>query len=261
MKHILTIAILIGALMVNASAQEPTKQEIRDARKAGEALPSSVRTITTSAQGQYNLLLQDKDRLNTEIYQLNSKIAVEKKSKQKKLQKTLDSKNSELEVVNRRMESFPESVRNPQSAEKTQDKEFLDMLEKNAQKKIQMTDPYSGTISNDPALEQSYRKHLNNNGYIPLYDSQSGECITSESDNSLKYRIMLTIERSALPASSFNGMDSVLEQRMADGTIIYYQGSYSTEGEAQRACANIIKQNKFRDAFVVAMMGARRVEL
>lgn len=135
---------------------------------------------------------------------------------------------------------------------KSLDKELLTLNnELAATKRILATYPESAT-------NPKYRTPAKPTPTINSNKTQSTNNHASATNN-LCYRVLIEVAPAPLDDKNFAGLTDILQQRMPSGQTIYYQGSYATEAEAQRACERIKKCTTFTDAFVVAMRGTQRV--
>lgn len=225
--------------------------------RAYPAAPSSTQ------KGVYNSLLIDQTNLSEQIGILSSQLQGVSAGKAKKISNQINDLTAKLAAVERQMDAFPESIKNPNYQPVVEvDEVFAKKMDALASQMNAATDPYAGTISSDPELEALYRQHLSENGYSTHSGgSISGASRSISGSDALTYRVMIAISKSALPKSAFTGLSDILEQRTSNGGVIYYQGSYQSKSEADRACTSILAAHKFRDAFVVAMEGDRRVPL
>lgn len=199
----------------------------------------------------YAALLKEQTLLSEQIGVLSTQLQGASKAKAKKISAQINDLTSKLGAVQRRLDSFPESIKNPGNTVMEVDEEFNRQMDALAAQMNAAADPFAGQISSDPELEAMYRQYLSENNNGAVINAGDG----------LVYRVMIAISKNALPKSAFKGLTDILEQRMNNGGVIYYQGSYATQQDAQNACNMILSQRKFRDAFVVAMQGDRRVPI
>lgn len=214
-----------------------------------------------STSGAYATLLGEQQQLANQIETLSAALLDSKKSKAKKISKEINSLTNDIEIVERKLATYPIEIRDPNYQRPVEiDVAFNTKLDQLTELRISQTDPYADQISLDPELEELYRNYLKNSGYIPLYKSVDGKLVEI-TDETITYRIMIAISRQPIPSSTFGSMSDILEQRMPNGSIIYYQGAYKTKDEANEACSEILSRGKARDSFVVAMRGGNRIPL
>lgn len=254
------IAILALAVIAPAMAMRP--------RPAKQGRPSNEITVsgTASKNNAKKNLLDRQSMLTDQIAALSGELSGSKKSVAKKISKQLEALNADLAVVTRLIATFPTERNNSASIE-AEDALFKLQLDSVAAVRIAITDPYAGKISTDPALEKMYREYLAQNGTVPFIEFNSQGELDIQSDPAVYssgakiYRVMIAISKNAMPLSEFSGLTDVLEQRLPSGGRVYYQGSYNTKSEADQACRAVLAQRRFRDAFVVAMVGGKRVPI
>ncbi len=217
-KFALPLIVVVMALVgSSARAQNLTPAQQEDA------------IVASSIRAQFDILAAQRDVLEDEISALRGEMQSASKSKQRRLDKEIEELSTELEIVNRKIATFPRSLRDSNYATQQRqevDTEFMEELQRRTDEKIAHKEVH----------------------------------LTQAELTGLTYRVMLTISRNPVSVDSFVGMSDILEQRASDGRIIYYQGSYPTEAEAERACEKILSTGRFRDAFVVGMDGYSRVE-
>lgn len=238
----------VAATVVALPSQEKESKPAKTKKVSKAELGSSVTVAATGAttKSSYAVLQNEQMLLSEKISILSSEFQGASKSKARKISKQINDLTLQLTAVERRMDSYPESIRNPSSVTFAQiDDQFARELDAKVAARVAASNPYAGQLSSDPELEKIYRQAL-----------KSGKA-----EAGITYRVMISISKSVLPKSTFNGLTDIVEQRMANGNIAYYQGAYTSRDEAETACRKILAARKFRDAFVVAMQGDRRVEL
>lgn len=224
---------------------------------------------TNSADQVYRNLLAEQALIGEQISALSLSLHTASASKAKKINKELAILTDQLVVVERKLAAFPVSVANPSVSTTSSDVDqaFINTMDSVAAVRISQSNPFQGRLSSDPNLERMYRAYISENGEnMPSVAMVDGLSITTTTKTDYAttgdkvYRVMIAIGKSQLPMSSFNSLGDVIEQRVANG-YAYYQGAYSSLNEAQTACNRILAAGQFRDAFVVAMVGNRRVPL
>lgn len=254
MKKILLLVVIVLTTGFTF-AQKANRSKI--ARESNDMVVSGV----TSSDNIYKELLQRRSMLEQELGTLSGVLGQTRGGKARKISDQIERLTADIAVTERLLATFPKST-SGESIEAIDDK-FERELDSVAAIRIAVTDPFAGRISSDPELERMYRDYLAQNGTTPFLSSGQNNSSTGVrySDGERVFRIMIAISKTPLSKSSFNGMSDVMEQQMPSGGMVYYQGTYSTLSDAQRVCNSILSQRRFRDAFVVAMVGNRRVPL
>lgn len=256
-----TIALICFVLPSNAEVLSSVKNQVQQTNVASVS-------GTNSADQVYRNLLAEQAVVGEQISALSLSLHTASASKAKKINKELAILTDQLVVIERKLAAFPVSVVNPsvRTTSGDVDQAFINTMDSVAAVRIAQSNPFQGRLSSDPDLERMYRAYISENGgNMPSVAMVDGLSITTTQMNSAAtgdkvYRVMIAIGQSQLPMSSFNSLGDVIEQRVANG-YVYYQGAYSSLSEAQTACNRILAAGKFRDAFVVAMVGNRRVPL
>lgn len=229
-------------------------------RKVKSTTPKFAETqglVSASPSMAYANLQKRVVSVDHEIQLLSQSLTSLKKSKAKKAVAQIESLQTERQVIMRQMDMYPRSITDPDYARELQAKEdalFKQQLATSASQMNSRVNPYGGQISSDPELQQAYKEYVDQN----RLSDESDETYT---DGQVVYRVMFAITKKPLSANTLSNMGAVSEQRMGDGKIAYYTGNYRTRSEAQSACNNILSNGRYRDAFVVAMVGNKRVPL
>lgn len=267
MRNRAIVILLTAVLTLLSSALTAQNRQFEDsstgkAKTAKSKKQKNTEPVTVhSTSGAYAALLGEQQQLANQIETLSITLLDSKKSKVKKISKEINSLTNEIEIIERKLATYPIEIRDPGYQRPTEiDAAFNTKLDQLTDLRISQTDPYAEQISRDPEIENLYRNYLKTNGYIPLYKSIDGKLIEI-TDETITYRIMIAISRQPIKSSTFGSMSDILEQRMPNGSIIYYQGAYKTKTEANEACNEILSKGKARDSFVVAMRGGERIPL
>lgn len=268
MKSLIVYIISIGIALYSlpCDAKRPVKTFGAVAAVAG----------TNSVAQLYAELKRQQVEIGSRIADLSTQLHTASKSKAKKITKQINLLTDELVAVERRLAAFPVSVTDPSSRPNTIDhdkKLFRQELDSIAAIRVAQSDPFAGRLSSDPQLDKMYRDYLASSGgkvikveeeHNQLEAESKSQSSTFKNDNipaGTVYRVMIAISKTKIPTSQFSSLDNVLEQSMPSGGYVYYQGSYESIDQAQQACNKILAARHFRDAFVVAMNGTRRVPL
>lgn len=251
---------VIKAEKVRKEAKVPVVRNDKNSRPTNEVMVSGEH----SKNSAYKNLTAQKSMISQQINALSAELQQSKKGVSKKISKQLEVLSNQLTITERLLATFPQ----PTDGEQTRandDKLFKLQLDSIAAIRIAATDPFAGQLSDDPELDRLYRDYLTQNGTTPMMDVDSdggsAEQHTIYNSGDKVFRVMIAISRNAMPASSFSDLTDVMEQKMPAGGYAYYQGQYATASEAERACRSILAQRRFRDAFVVAMVGNKRVSI
>lgn len=258
---ILAIGIALSSLPCDAKRQSKTSGAV--AAVSG----------TNSVAQLYAELQRQQIEIGGQIASLSTKLHTASRSKAKKITNQINYLTDNLVAVERRLLAFPQYVRDPSSRVDTSKEEkeaFRRELDSIAALRVAASDPFAGRLSSDPQLEKMYREYLASTGgkVLKVDDYQSTQSVDQSSQiqsgnlpSGTTYRVLIAISKTQIPASKFASLDNVMEQSMPAGGYVYYQGSYGSIAQAQVACNKILSEHRFRDAFVVAMNGSRRVPL
>lgn len=254
MKKILLIVVIVLTTGLTF-AQKINRSKV--VRGSNDVIVSG----STSRDNVYNELMQRKSMLEQEIGTLSALMGQARGGKARKISDQIERITADIAVTERLLATFPKSSNGESIA--ALDDQFEREMDSVAAVRIAATDPFAGRISSDPELERMYRDYLAQNGTTPFLSGGQNNSSTGMqySDGERVFRVMIAISKTPLAKSSFSGMSDVIEQQMPSGGMVYYQGTYSTLSDAQRGCNSILAQRRFRDAFVVAMVGNRRVPL
>ena len=246
------------------------------ARKPAKT-PSAVAPASTGIKQVYNNLLVEQARIGEQISDLSLQLHSASAGKAKKINKQINLLNDELAAVERRLAAFPVSFSGaavPNNSTEGKNDPFRKQLDSVAAVRVAASNPFEGRLSNDPELDRMYRAYLKMYGDgvtvteevavavgRPAATASRATAVQEPASKDLVYRVMVAISKSRLPLSEFSGLSDVLEQAMPAGGYAYYAGQYTSLGQAEAACERILAGYKFRDAFVVAMEGSRRVPI
>jgi|GEM_PF-3770171 len=209
------------------------------------------------AQRTYASLYTQQKALIREADNLSAQISGATKSKARKLTKQLAKVNSELTIIERKISTYPRSITDPNYyAEQPAEENSGDLqrkIESLADEKLAAQD-FDNTpmVDDDPELQRAYR----------MYQQFGEEAFTSQEEETPRavYRVQIG---TGLPghASSFKGVDNVYEVDNGKGSSVYYSGSFRDLATARDACNKIKGSTRYKDAFVVAMNGDKRISL
>lgn len=220
---------------------------------------------TQSTQQVYNDLLYQQKQIGEQISNLSLQLHSASPAQGRKMTRQINLLSDDLAIVERKLAAFPAQFTGatiPQSEQNTApDDSFRQQLDSLAANRVAASNPFAGQLSADPELDRMYR------AYIKVYGdgvtiTEQVETTTGAVDaKNLVYRVMVAISKTRLPLATFSGISDIVEQAMPAGGYVYYAGQYHSLGVAQEACDQILSRHKFRDAFVVAMQGGKRVPI
>ena len=211
-----------------------------------------------SIQKAYASLYTQQQALMRQADNLAAQMSGATRSKANKLAKELNSVKSELAVVERKMAAYPRSVTDPnyrsEQASQPMSSDLQDKLESLTNAKIAAEDfDNKPIVSDDPELQKAYR----------LYQQLGDEAFTRQEAAPLTGVVFRVQIATGLPGrkSSFSGINDIYEVEGGKGLSAYYSGAYASYEAAQQACRDIRANTRYKDAFVVAMDGDKRVSL
>lgn len=250
--QIFTLTLLCLITVNYASAQKRRSNTIVDANQ----------TVVTSQAGsytdrEYGTLTAQRESIQCQIDLLSAQLQSSSKSKAKKLTKQLNALADEMSQLERRMEAYPESVRNPGTASAAtaesidQDREFERQLQAKAEELNRATDESQFLRSDDPEIAKAYRQYQNHGDDYDPSDNETPRIL---------YHVQVGQGKRG-QRTSFRGINNVSEIPQPNGTSCYYAGSYPTLSEAKRACSTIRSSTRYRDAFVVATDNGKRIPI
>lgn len=270
-RQYLIIALACGILSIiatEANAQRdidyaPAREDNRSAkapRKSNNAFSnqtviSGVSSLTP-AERSYLTLQSEQSSLESEISNLTNQLSGAKKGKTKKLNKKITELSSKLTAVERRMAAYPRSITHPAESVsyENEDQEFRRQLDEKISQKVAEQDFDNEPLEDvgDPEIEKAY-KIYREGGEEAFLDNlpEAGGVV---------YRVQVGSGRRN-SGSSFRGVSNIKEVGRSDGTATYYSGSFKTYDQAKAACATIRSTTRYRDAFVVAMVGDKKISL
>ena len=181
--------------------------------------------LSPAEQLAYNLT-QQRAELQEQVDLLGAELKTARGSRARKITKELDLLADQIAVIDRKLEGLPKpgSSSTEESEDKTSDLKEYEF--------------------ETPATDR----------YVALSQEQP------QTDNRVSYRIQISV--TARPnESAFASLGNVQMVQRSDGKYAYYYGSYPTYTEAQNACKRLRSSSSYRDAFVVATQGTRRISM
>lgn len=262
MKH-LTIVLISSLGLLFASldacyAQRSNKSDNFEAKAASKASKKGVQIVSnntpsSSPKAIYEHLTRRQYEINTTLQSLSASLPALKGGKAKKVVKQIDALQTENRAIATQIDMLPRAVRDPQYAleiEQQEKQAFRDQLKHESDELMKNVDPYAGQLSTDPELQQAYREYIAINIGNQQYNNTED----------LTFRVMFAIAKKPLAKTSVK-LAPVLTQKLNNGSTAYYFGNFKSKEEAQNACNKILAEGKYRDAFVVAMVGDKRVPM
>lgn len=253
---------LCGAAILAAAPHSELQAKSRKAKKeqlnfeaaseatlASESAPGS--TTAPAGIGQstaikvFNSLSRQKVALQQQADALGRQLATTNgKGKKKKITRQIDEIASQIRGVDSRIEALPRSVRmgeNSSAAEKAAAQQMVNSMIDERLKAQGISEKPSFDIldTEEPVQQQQYKP-------APA--------------SSLRYHVQLSAVRQP-NLSAFRSLKGVSESRLSSGMYVYYYGSYATKADAENACRRIKSTTSYRDAFVVATDGDKRISL
>lgn len=236
-------------------AGTPTKQTQRG-RKQLEDLNTPITGVTSDFQMRrnYELQLQKKSELTARIELLTSQLNTMKRSKVKKTQKEIAALQNELDITNRLLDSYPRSFIDPsinQQKGEEQSQELLRQMEQKAEEKLASVDLDAAAIDDvdDPEIRKAYQKYQK-------YGEMEDEVV--KPSLSVYFSVQVASGR-ANQAHTIRGVGDDVQEIKLSNSSAYIVGQYATLAEAKRACNDIRANSRYKDAYVVAFSGNRRI--
>lgn len=230
-----------------------TKKEQLNFEAASEAtIASEAAPVSTAPAGigqstaikAFNSLSRQKVALQQQADALGRQLATTNgKGKKKKITRQIDEIASQIRGVDSRIEALPRSVRmgeNSSEAEKAAAQQMVNsMIDERLKAQGIDEKPSFDILDTEEPVQQQYQP-------APA--------------SSLRYRVQLAAVRQP-NLSAFRSLKGVTEGRSSSGMYVYYYGSYATKADAEAACQRVKSTTSYRDAFVVATDGDKRISL
>ncbi|MEG3048383.1 MAG: hypothetical protein RR872_07110 [Mucinivorans sp.] len=258
----LMFIVLVGLLCSTSSMVAHAKRPLTKPNQMAISGSNTARQVCRDLQ-------KEQLELGNQISALSISLHTASKSSARKITNQINLITDKLAIIERKLAAFPVSVTDSTIVKPKvkDDASFRRSLDSIASLRVAESNPFVGHLSNDPELDRMYRDYLSVNGNnVPMVNlDQTGDYEQNDDQaaniKGRVYRVMVAISGSKLSRSALSSLTEVIEQRMPSGGYIYYQGNYATRAAADAACNKILSARHFRDAFVVAMVGNRRVPL
>lgn len=225
--------------------------------KVSAAAASTVVSASSSPKAAYAQILTRLETIQTQLDVLSTQLMGSRGGKAKKIVKQIDALQREKTSLNAQKPLFSRSITDPeyaQAQDQREREEYMAELAAKTSELIAKTDPFAGKMSDDPELQKTYREYVDT--FMPR---QAPETTFATGDK--VYRVMFAIAKKAINVQEIQAYGQVMEQRLPSGGIAYYVGLFTSREAAQGVCNKILATGKYRDAFVVAMVGNKRVPL
>lgn len=216
--------------------------------------------VSVSPAKQYQILDMRKSNITAEIEAINLSLPELKRPKAKKALQRIQKLELELNSVTKSMSLFPKSITEPgysQQVENEQKQAFMDALNRKTDLMIAQNDPFAEQISLDPELEKTYRNYINDGGAVSFGSSDFSTDKNSNDMNQLIsqnggrfYSVLFAIASKPISTKNYP-YTTVYTQKLKNGTIAYFAGSFENQQQANVVCNQILAKGQFRDAFVV----------
>lgn len=213
-------------------------------------------TVDQQQRAAYDALLIKKSHLEQQIDNTTSLMNSSKTSKAKKYHKELIALQSEYDAVLRTIGTYPQSMANPSIKQEQDDKvaaEFRRQLEQKMDEKVAQVEGNDALLlegESDPEIREAYEKYLN-----PELETAK----ETPSEDGVFFTVQIASGKSG-QASSFKLSEPVAERR-AGNSPVYTVGRFFSIDDANHICQNIRSSTRYRDAFVVAFSGTKRISV
>lgn len=237
---------------LQAKSRKTKKEQLNfeaasEATLASEAAPSNTAPAgigQSTAIKAFNSLSRQKVALQQQADALGRQLATTNgKGKKKKITRQIDEIAAQIRGVDSRIEALPRSVRmgeNSSEAEKAAAQQMVNsMIDERLKAQGINEKPSFDILDTEEPVQQQYQP-------APA--------------SSLRYRVQLAAVRQP-NLSAFRSLKGVTEGRSSSGMYVYYYGSYATKADAEAACQRVKSTTSYRDAFVVATDGDKRISL
>lgn len=241
------------------SKNKPTQTKSKAARVTSPQVNVVTGQALLSPQKQYKVLIQNIANLEGEISMINSSLPDLSRGKAKKALKRMQTLERELNTIKSTIALYPKSITDPQynkEVEQLQKEAFMEMLNQKTEQLIASDNPYQGLISTDPQLEKTYRNFIATGGVPSFGQADFVENKSSNDSNNMTkggksfFSVLFAISSKPLPSSSFPYVE-VYSQKLKNGKIAYFAGSFENKTDANTVCTQILSKGQFRDSFVV----------
>lgn len=199
------------------------------------------RARLTPGQQMVMNLNERKLELQKQVDLLGAELKTARGSRARKITKEVDVLADQIAIIDRKLAAMPKSALAtiPDAyAESRPFHQFVDSLvDKRITEEGFVKDPESDTPATD-----NYRPTQ-----VPTIQK-------------VVYRVQIAV-MTRPNAAAYTALGDVKELQRPDGKYAYYYGAYPSYAEAQAVCKRLRAKPQYRDAFVVAMQGTRRISL
>lgn len=194
--------------------------------------------LSPAEQLTFNLN-ERKSELQQEVDLLGAKLKTARGSRAKKITKELDILADQIDVIDRKLAAVPKTQTIPEA--------------------------YSSGKPFSNFVDSLVDKRIETEGYVrssdtPATDNYASPSSSAGADRRIVYRVQVGLTMRPNEAA-YSSLPGVKMRQRPDGKYAYYYGGYPNYAEAQAACKRVRANARYRDAFVVAMQGTRRISV
>lgn len=185
-------------------------------------------------------LNERKLELQKQVDLLGAELQTARGSRARKITKELDILAEQIAIVDRKLAAMPKSALTT------------------------IPDVYAESKPFHQFVDSLVDKRINEEGYVKEDDdspaTDSYKPTVTPAIQKIVYRVQIAV-MTRPNAGAYTALGDVKELQRPDGKYAYYYGTYPSYAEAQAACKRLRTKAQYRDAFVVAMQGTRRLSL
>ena len=216
-------------------------------------------TSEAQMRRNYEALSAKREGLEKQIAILNNEMfAAKNQSAAKKIRKEINALQNEYDITLRMLTTYPLKITNPEVAKaqvQTDRAEFARVIEQKTEQKMAAVDQDKEAVKDvsDPELRRAYEKYQRQ-GELPDASPQTPSLTT--------YFTVQIGSGKGGQARTFKGLGAQsVEEKRVGTTSVYIVGQYSTREQADDACRDIRSKTKYKDAFIAAFSGERKISL
>lgn len=275
MKNLKLILILLAVVTITTNfsvclasdldqteeLNQPRKDKKKKvAKSTSEPFIAPVSQVSVSPAKQYQILVDRRNSITSEIEAINVSLPQMKKGVAKKALQRIACMQLELASIEKTMSMYPRSISDPnyeKAIEDQQKEAFLQALSLKTDQLIANSNPFDKTISKDPEVEKAYREYIANGGIIAFSGTDfvegqlSNEISHLVSQNGGRfYTVVFAIAQNSIKSNAMP-YDKVFSQKIKNGKIAYFAGAFAQKQDAEKLCNQILAKGIYRDSFVV----------
>lgn len=248
----------VGELSAQSRREAKRRAEELSYRQAGEGSSSAVsqkngkewvdpnatvvrgtpRSRLSPAEQLIFNLNQRRAELQKQVDLLGGELKTARGSRARKITKELNILADQIDVIDRKLAAVPKTPTIPEAY--SSGRPFSHFVDSLVDKRIE---------------EEGYVKGPSDTPATDNYVAPSG---SATAEYRIVYRVQVGVTAQPNEAA-YSGLAGVKMLQRPDGKYAYYYGGYPNYAEAQAACKRVRTNSKYRDAFVVAMQGTRRI--